>query len=146
VRVSDSKNEADQFYPEIRAHADGTVSIAWLDKRLHTDNLGYDVYYTNTRDGEHFLPNVRLSSASSMLRPGNIREDLDSDINYLGDWQGSDVSGGNFYYIWADMREPKTVNRAKNIYMAGVTLCGEPQSGAPRDICPAISSVTSVPK
>ncbi len=135
---------SDQWMPTLTAHEDGVVSIAWLDKRLHRDNLSYDAYYTNTRDGVRFLKPVRLSSVSSPLAAGDDLDHADDrefyNINFLGDWHGSAVAGRRFSYIWSDMRAGASsrLQRPKEIWQATVTLCQRPAAPSrPQPLCPA---------
>ena len=141
IRFTDETNATDQFRPEIQAHPNGTVSIAWIDKRDHPDNLAYDVYYTNTRNGKDFLPNVRLSSQSSpltsSLKQAGGAEYAYYDMNFTGDWGDSDVWGPEFHYIWSDMRQGASLEKQipKEIWQATVRLCGAEQDDQPQAIC-----------
>ncbi len=94
VKVSDESNATDQFFPWIATHPDGLLSIMWLDKRLDPDNENYDALYTNTADGVTFLPNVRVSTATSII----------GKTSFIGDYNGLAVTGGSVIPIWNDMR------------------------------------------
>jgi len=94
VKVSDESNASDQFFPWMATHPDGLLSIAWLDKRLDPQNVNYDVFYTNTYDGVTFLPNVRVSTATSIIG-------LNS---FIGDYQGLAATSDAVFPVWDDVR------------------------------------------
>lgn len=95
IKVTDETNATDQFMPWIGAHADGTISILWQDKRLDAANdISFDAFYTNTRDGSKFLRNIRLSSASSM--PGTLF--------FLGDYNNLAATPTGIVGVWNDLR------------------------------------------
>ena len=100
VRVNDDAGESDQMYPWIAVHPDGLVSLMWLDKRLDPDNINYDAFYTNTRDGVHFLPNVRVSTQSSQVA---------KRFNY-GDYMGMTATAGSVVPIWNDVRDKTAIH------------------------------------
>lgn len=95
VKPTDESGDSDQFFPWLAAHPDGLVSLAWLDRRLDPDNVNYDVYYTNTYDGASFLPNVRVTGASSLL--GTTRG--------IGDYNGIAATAKEVLPIWGDLRD-----------------------------------------
>lgn len=94
VKVSDETNASDQFFPWMATHPDGLLSIAWLDKRLDPLNENYDVFYTNTFDGATFLPNVRVSTATSIIGMNN----------FVGDYQGLAATADAVFPVWDDLR------------------------------------------
>ena len=99
VKISDETGSSDQFYPTLAAHSNGLVSIAWLDKRLDPANINYDVFYTNTYDGATFLPNVRVTTASSIT---GLRQ-------FLGDYNGMAATGNAVFPVWGDLRDNLSV-------------------------------------
>ncbi len=94
TKVSDETNATDQFMPWIAAHPDGLLSLAWTDKRLDPNNANYDVFYTNTHDGATFLPNVRVSSTTSIS--GN-------EQTQIQDYNGLAVSADAIFPVWGQM-------------------------------------------
>jgi len=90
VKVTDETNATDQMFPWIAAHPDGLVSVMWVDKRLDPENINYDIFYTNTRDGRTFLPNVRASSQTYEL--GNL--------TFIGDYNNIAASLEAVFPIW----------------------------------------------
>src|SRR5712692_1871491 len=99
VKVSDDATATDQFFPWIATHPNGLMSLVWLDKRLDPTNVNFDLFYTNTGDGQRFLPNVRVTSQSS----------LGSHAIFIGDYNGLVVSGGAIVPVWNDLRDPNGV-------------------------------------
>ena len=94
VEVSDDSGNSDQFNPRIAAHADGMVSLSWADRRLDPNNVNYDIFYTQTSDGVHFLNNVRASTATSVV--GTQR--------YAGKYSGLAVTPGGVLPVWTGSR------------------------------------------
>ncbi len=94
VPVSDEVGSSDQFNPWIAAHADGTVSLSWADRRLDPNNVNYDIFYTQTSDGVHFLNNVQVSTATSLV--GTWR--------YAGEYSGLAATPGGVLSVWTDSR------------------------------------------
>ncbi|HEU4401823.1 MAG TPA: sialidase family protein [Candidatus Polarisedimenticolia bacterium] len=95
VKVSDDRGSTDQFNPWIAVHPDGLLSLFWLDKRLDPKNENYDVFYTNTFDGSTFLPNVRISTATSLTGNG---------LTFVGDYNVLATTADGIFPVWSDMR------------------------------------------
>ncbi len=95
VKVTDETNATDQFFPWIAAHPNGLLSLIWQDKRLDPNNMNFDTFYTNTFDGTTFLPNVRVSSVTSLAGTG---QSPDSDYINLA------VSASGIFPVWTDVR------------------------------------------
>lgn len=94
VKVSDDAGTSDQFFPWMAAGPDGLMSLFWLDRRLDPNNVNYDAFYTNTADGRNFLPNLRISSATSLV-----------DSTYSGgDYNNLTVTAEGVFAIWNDSR------------------------------------------
>lgn len=100
VKVTDEANSSDQFFPWMAAHPNGLVSLVWLDRRLDPENVNYDAFYTNTSDGVTFSPNVRISTASSVL--GNLY--------YIGDYIGLAATGGGVFPVWTDRQDKNNLD------------------------------------
>ncbi len=95
VKVSDDADVADQFNPWIAVHPNGLLSLTWQDKRLDPDNINFNTFYTNTFDGSSFLPNVRVSSATSLAGNGQVP---------VFDYIGMAASADSVFPVWTDMR------------------------------------------
>ncbi|HEY3123858.1 MAG TPA: hypothetical protein VGK70_07310 [Thermoanaerobaculia bacterium] len=97
--LCDDATRTDQFFPWIAAHPSGFISLVWLDKRLDPDNVNFDLFYINTGGGQRFLPNVRISTQSS----------LGSHAHFIGDYNGLVVSGDAIVPVWNDARDASGV-------------------------------------
>jgi hypothetical protein len=97
VKVTDETGSSDQFMPWMTLHPDGLLSVVWLDRRLDPDNVNFDAFYTNTYDGVRFLPNVRVSSATS---PVGTR-------TFIGDYNGIAATANGVFPVWDDVRTGK---------------------------------------
>ncbi len=95
VKVSDETNATDQFFPWIAVHPNGLLSLSWQDKRLDPNNVNYDNFYTNTFDGVTFLPNVRVTTQTSLS--GNQQ-------SAIFDYDGMAVTADSIIPVWTDMR------------------------------------------
>ncbi len=94
IKVSDDATSADQFLPWIAVQPSGLLSLIWLDRRLDPKLLDYDLFYTNTRDGQTFLPNLRVSTESSKV-----------DATYLGgDYNTLAATSDGIVPVWNDSR------------------------------------------
>jgi hypothetical protein len=98
VKVSGETSATDQFNPSITVRDDGLVSLIWLDKRLDPNNVNFDAFYTNTYDGVNFLPDVRVSSATSLVGNSGL----------VGNYIGIDGNATQVFPIWDDMRNGKS--------------------------------------
>jgi len=96
TKVSDETNATDQFLPWLAAHPNGTVSVIWLDRRLDAGNVNYNAFYTNTSDGSTFLPNVQVSSATSLV----------GTASKIGEYPGLAVTPDGLIAAWPDLRDP----------------------------------------
>jgi len=94
VKVTNESGDSDQFFAWMAAHPDGLVSIAWADRRLDPENVKFDIFYTNTADGNVFLSNTRISSAAS---------DAGSD-GFIGDYNNLAASASGVVAVWTDIR------------------------------------------
>ena len=94
IKVSDDTNATDQFFPWIASHPDGRMSLVWLDRRLDPNNVNYDVFYTSTFDGASLQPNIRVSSATSLL----------GTQSFIGDYIGLAGTATGVFPVWCDSR------------------------------------------
>ncbi|HWQ17816.1 MAG TPA: hypothetical protein VNL13_08315 [Sulfolobales archaeon] len=98
VRVNDDAGYAAQFFPMIAVRgSDGSIHIAWGDKRLDPSGIGYDIYYTYSRDGGRtFAKNMRVTDIT--INP------LLGISFFIGDYFGMAVTSDNVYIVWTDSR------------------------------------------
>ncbi len=98
VRVNDDSGYAAQFFPMIAVRkTDGSIHIAWGDKRLDPNDIGYDIYYTYSRDGgQTFARNMRVTDITSNPFLGIPF--------FIGDYFGIAVTSDNVYIAWCDSR------------------------------------------
>lgn len=108
VKVTDEVGATDQMFPWIAAHPDGLVSLMWLDKRLDPDNINFDIFYSNTRDGQTFLPNVRASSQTSEV----------GDVEFYGDYNNIAASSQAAFPIWTGV----SADKGRHIFTTRGTL------------------------
>ncbi len=97
VKITDETGGSDQFMPWMAVHPDGLVSLVWLDRRLDPNNVDFNAFYTNTYDGVRFLPNVKVSSATS---PVGTR-------TFIGDYNGIAATANGVFPVWDDVRTGK---------------------------------------
>ncbi|MEM2204382.1 MAG: hypothetical protein QXI22_08525, partial [Sulfolobales archaeon] len=77
--------------------SDGSIHIAWGDKRLDPSGIGYDIYYTYSRDGGRtFAKNMRVTDIT--VNP------LLGISFFVGDYFGMAVTSDNVYIVWTDSR------------------------------------------
>ncbi len=93
-KVSDEQSPTDQFFPWIAAHPDGRVSLIWQDKRLDAANINFDTFYTSTTNGQSFVTNVRVSSATSQT----------GFAVFIGDYINLVVTDTGIFPVWTDRR------------------------------------------
>jgi hypothetical protein len=94
VSVIDNNN-GDKFFPWIAAQPNGRVNIIWGDKRLDSQNINYDVFYTSTADhGVTFLINQRISTATSIT----------GTTTFIGDYFNLADSATTLQAVWDDRR------------------------------------------
>ena len=90
-------NGTDQFHPWMTIGPDGIIYVVFLDRRHDPNNLLYDCYIAQSRDGGlSFEPNLRISTVSS--NPNNARAGL------LGEYIGIAAIPGSVHPVWTDTR------------------------------------------
>jgi hypothetical protein len=97
-RINDDTGYATQFFPMISVRrSDGSIHIAWGDKRLDPGGIGYDIYYTYSKDGgSTFAKNIRVTDITVNPMYGLPF--------FIGDYFGMAVSDNNVYIVWTDSR------------------------------------------
>jgi len=112
---------SDQFFPWLAVDdEDGSIWVGFYDTRQDPSRRLTDYYVTRSTDGgETWLPNVRVSSASSDETGGGA--DLG---NQHGDYSGMAVHGGRAYLCWADRRDGATPDGSEDAWVG--VLSAEP--------------------
>lgn len=101
VRVNDVTH-GDQFFPWLCAAGDGSVYLAWLDRRDDPDNLRYHVYATATLLGSlSFLDEIRVTRASSNPKMARLKE---GGRGFIGDYIGMACGMDRAFPVWPDLR------------------------------------------
>lgn len=101
LRVNDDANKNDQIMPWIDIKPDGTIDVAWYDRRNDVNDTYWDVYIARSvNGGASFSKNVRLSDRSFLAPSGWIGEYLglavDSNDAYVA--FTSDPNNGDIYF------------------------------------------------
>lgn len=111
ARVNDDQTQTDQFMPAIAVATDGTVGVFFYDRRLDSNNLKIDVYFTRSRDGgKTFEPNIRVTDVSFDVPPtfgqptSSTNFDALRGICYMGDYNQMAADEKFFYLAWGDNR------------------------------------------
>ena len=88
LRVNDDAGVTDQAFPWIDVKPDGTIDVAWYDKRNSANDDMWDVYIAKSVDsGASFSTNYRLSDVTAAA-PTNM---------WLGEYLGLAVDSNNAY-------------------------------------------------
>ncbi|PYV10470.1 MAG: hypothetical protein DMG07_21065, partial [Acidobacteria bacterium] len=123
VSVNNDATRTDQFMPALAVAGDGSVGVAFYDRRNDAaNNLLTDVYIGISRDGGATFPvNHRVTTTVSPVlpTPTGVR------AGYHGDYNQVTASGGNFYIAWSDDRS----GQDPDVFVAVV-----PTSGAVADL------------
>ena len=92
VAINDDNTTFDQMHPVIDVKTDGTIDIAWYDKRNSTNDDAWDVYITRSTDGGNsFFPNLRVTDQSFLTTTDT------ANLGWLGEYFGLDVVGDTAY-------------------------------------------------
>lgn len=102
LRVNDDATPTDQWQPSVAVAPDGTVGIAWYDRRNDpVNNALIDVYLATSRDGgQTFSPNRRVTTGNWLVVP----TPLAFRSGYHGDYNQIAASGTHVIVSWGDER------------------------------------------
>lgn len=126
----DAGNPNDAWEPTVAVdQLDGTVKVAWYDRRDDSGNKFYNVYYTQSTDGGlTFLPQqIRVTDAQS---------DPTLFVDGTGDYMQMVSVDGVAHPVWADTRNSSGATSVIQIFTAAVnenlyaSACfGQPMAG-----------------
>lgn len=104
--VTDAPAGANAETPAIAINREGTVGVAWYDTRRNPTESCYDLYFSASLDGGvTFLPNVRVTPASSCPQASPQQHGVASRWSFGGDYSGLAAGAdGKFHILWADSR------------------------------------------
>jgi PEP-CTERM motif len=107
LRVNSDSTINDQFAPWMDVKPDGTIDIAWYDKRLAPNDDAWDVYIARSTDGGlSFGPNVRLTDVTYNTTQASNNEPwlgeylglvVDSTTAYVGFTRRGDANGDVYF-------------------------------------------------
>ena len=104
LRLNHSQ-DARSFTPSITVNKDGVIGVSWYE--IHDKNC-FDVYFTASLDsGKTFLPEVRVSSATSCPDTPQDKGVFDAGTTFGagGDYSGlAATADGLFHIAWSDAR------------------------------------------
>jgi hypothetical protein len=101
IRINDDPqgNGADQFHPWTFVDRDGTIYVAFYDRRNDPANLLMDVYLTQSTDGgTTWKANKRVTTVSSDPTAGLAKAGL------IGEYIGLTAFDGCVHPVWTDTR------------------------------------------
>ena len=96
VQINDDTTTNDQILPWIDVKPDGTIDVAWYDRRNDTalppgGDQYWDVYLARSIDGgQTFLPNVQINDTSFLTPAGT----------WMGEYLGLAVDADHAYVSW----------------------------------------------
>ena len=91
VLVNDDAGITDQAFPWIDVKPDGTIDVAWYDKRNSLNDDAWDVYIAKSTDsGATFSTNYRISDVTATAASG-----------WFGEYMGLAVDGSDAYVAFA---------------------------------------------
>jgi hypothetical protein len=96
VQLNTDSTLSDQVLPWIDVKPDGTIDVAWYDRRNDPADRLWDVYVTRSTDGgTTFAPEVPIN-AGSFLTPSTTG----SPWPWMGEYLGLAVDGQYGYVAW----------------------------------------------
>lgn len=124
ARIIDQANAGlDVYMPGMACDpVTGDLTIDYYDSRNSSDNTGYDLYASQSRDGGATFSEYRITSVTTKvytLGQGS------SGGSYYGDYQGLTAYGGTAWPCWWDCRTGSNYN-ACHIYTAVIRSSAKP--------------------
>lgn len=102
VRANNDPPGADQFFPWLSVdETDGSVEVAFYDRRDDIGGLMMNMYLARSTDGGSSFVNTRVSATASDPR---IQSNVFGSIIGVGDHIALDAARGKAHLMWADTR------------------------------------------
>lgn len=118
VRVNNDNTASDQFQPALAVAADGSLGVAFYDRRNDPAfDVLTDVYLAISRDGGKTFPTQQRVTTESWL---TLPTPIGFRTGYHGDYNQMVASGNNFYLTWGDDRN----GTDPDVYIAMVPATG----------------------
>lgn len=124
-RVNDDRvgNGVSQYLPRLAIAPDGRLDAVFYDRRLYRGNIGTDVFYTFSSDGERFARNVRLSGDTFDPRIGQQYGVASAQGKFeFGSRLGLLAGNDGAVAAWADTRNSLPLGKAQDIFSRTVEL------------------------
>jgi hypothetical protein len=115
----------DQILPWIDVKPNGTIDVAWYDRRNDPFDVFWDVYVAQSNDGGlSFLPEVRLNDVSFPTAAGG---------SWMGEYMGLAVDSTHAYVAWTSSLDP-----AGDVYF-------DKTANVTTQVCPTAPSTSCTP-
>jgi hypothetical protein len=102
-------NGKDQFQPEIAVAPNGTYTCSWFDRRHDPADTLIDVDIAQSADDAHtFGKNFRITAQSWDSTIDSPRPDPNSNLTFIGDYQGLAVDNTTVHPLWNDTQNGKS--------------------------------------
>ena len=96
LRIHDDLTTRDQFHPAIAVKPNGTIDVAWYDKRNSATDAAWDVYAAKSTDGGvSFSTNARVTD-TTFATPVN----LPGTEPWLGEYLGLEVDSTTAFFAF----------------------------------------------
>lgn len=111
VRVNDDATPNDQFHPALAVDGEGSVHLAFFDRRHDPQNRLMDVTHAVSRDGGMTWSNRRVTSSAF---DGDLGEHQDG-FPFIGDYIGIAAAGSDVWIGYPDTRTGAAVAAAAHV-------------------------------
>jgi hypothetical protein len=95
-RVNDDNGTSDQVLPWMVIKPNGTIDIAWYDRRKQPGDLLWDVYFTTSVDGGTTFATNQCISGTSFITPNPAK----SPDKWMGEYPGLAADYQKAYIAW----------------------------------------------
>jgi hypothetical protein len=139
VRVNNDPPGADQFFPWLSVdETDGSIEIAFYDRRDDTGGLLTNLYLARSTDGGSNFTNTRVSASPSDPR---IQSNIFGAVIGIGDHISLDAARGKAHLMWTDTRRGK-----QEIFYGQIPFTDSGGGNAPaNDSCQSPRAIDALP-